>query len=378
MRICVVRNSEAEITTSFYRIVDAILASENIPLIVSRKRECDKPGIEHRKYVFQNSKIDNFEIRIKAKRGGGVRNIFQLVLYQIKLFKWLMCNKDKYDVIHSFDLDAGIPCYIICKIYNMRHIYHIADFYSDSRQMPKLLRKVFRKIEMDIINKSQDVIICNEQRVEQIKGHKREKIEIIHNTPVLTQDLSNFINTYHKNEEERNKLKICYVGALKESRFIKIALDTIKEFDTIEINIAGVGECEEYVKELSIKNENINYHGKLKYEDAIKLYLESDLMFAIYDPRVENHKFSAPNKIYEAMILGKPIIVAENTGMDEIVRKYDMGKVINYSQEDFREVLVNLNNEKSNLISMGERAYSAYKDYNWDKMKNRLVRLYND
>ena len=53
----------------------------------------------------------------------------------------------------------------------------------------------------------------------------------------------------------------------------------------------------------------------IDYESALELYAKCDLMFALYDPAIPNHRYSAPNKVYEAMLLGKPIIVAEGTGV---------------------------------------------------------------
>ena len=100
-------------------------------------------------------------------------------------------------------------------------------------------------------------------------------------------------------------------------------------------------------------------------------------MFSIYDPSVKNHKYSAPNKIYEAMILKKPIIVARNTGMDKIVEKNNMGVVINYDKAEFEEKLKELVADKKLMSTMGENAAKAYNEYCWEKMKSRLIEIYN-
>lgn len=377
MKICIIRNAEAEITTSFYRIVDAVIESGNEPILLSRKRECEKVEIVKKDYKFKRYNIDNYEINIPAKRGAGLKNIFQLKLYQFMLKKWLKNNKDKYDIIHSFDFDAGIICSKLSKKIGFRHIYHIADFYADSRNMPSKLKNILRKMEIKVIDSSDYTIICNEERFEQIKGCKQKNIEVIHNVPVLSKNIEEYLNKFNYDINKNDKIRLCYVGKLSKNRFILDVLSVVKDMENIEIDIAGVGPVEEEVKLIAKKYDNIYYYGKIDYENALKLYSKCDLMFSIYDPKVKNHKYSAPNKIYEAMILKKPIIVAKDTSMDKIVEKNNMGIVINYDRQDFEEKLKKLIDDKELMTNMGKNAAKAYDEYCWGKMKNRLVKIYN-
>lgn len=377
MRICVIRNAEAEITTSFYRIVDAILDSGNTPILLSRNREANGISVDKKIYYFKDKEIDNYEINIPAKRGAGLKNIFQLIVYQYTLLKWLKNNRDKYDMVHSFDFDAGLPCSIINKKLNFKHVYHIADFYTESRNMPSFLKKFFRKQEIKVIDKSDYTIICNEERFEQIKGCSQKNIEVIHNVPVLDEKLEESIKNHKENSNDSN-IRLCYVGKLSKNRFILDIIDVVSKNKDIILDIAGVGPVENEVIEASKNNENIIYHGKIKYEDAIKLYLDCDLMFAIYDPSVKNHRFSAPNKIYESMILGKPIIVAKDTGMDKIVEKYDMGLVINYDKKEFENALNSIIDKKEKMLKMSQNAKGAYSNYCWNTMKARLINIYEN
>lgn len=377
MKVCIIRNAEAEITTSFYRIVDAVIESGNTPILVSRKRECENIEIIKKIYKFKGHDIDNYEINIPAKRGAGLKNIFQLRVYQSMLKKWLKENRDKYDIVHSFDFDAGLTCSKLSKKLNFKHIYHIADFYADSRNMPSQIKNMLRKMEIKVIDSSDCTIICNEERFEQIKGCKQKNIEVIHNVPVLSEEMTKYISESDYDINKSEKIKLCYVGKLSKNRFILDVLSVVKDMDNVCLDIAGVGPVEDEVKAVAEESDNIVYYGKIGYEEALKIYSKCDLMFSIYDPSVKNHKYSAPNKIYEAMILKKPIIVARNTGMDKIVEKNNMGVVINYDKAEFEEKLKELVADKKSMSTMGENAAKAYNEYCWEKMKSRLVEIYN-
>ena len=306
-------------------------------------------------------------------------NIFQLIAFQIRVLIWFLQNKKKYDIIHVFDLDVGLPAYLISKVTNKKYVYHIADFYVDSRStLPSRLKSFIRKLEFLVINNAVSTIVCTEERVKQIEGSKPKNLTVIHNTPVIPKDVTNELTGKDETGFYKQKIVFTYVGGLGKSRFIESALEVIKDYPQIILNIAGMGTSTDYVSEMSNRFDNINYYGMLEYAEALKLYSKTDFMFALYDPKVPNHKYSAPNKVYEAMMLGKPIVIAKNTGIDKIVTENNMGFVIEYSEEAFRNLVSKIASDSINWEEFGDNARAAYEKYSWPIMKKRLIKLYRD
>ena len=72
------------------------------------------------------------------------------------------------------------------------------------------------------------------------------------------------------------------------------------------------------------------HHEVLNYES------KSKCLSAIYNPSYgRNHRLCAPNKFYEALGLGKPVIVCKNTGIDKIVENDNLGIVIDFDVKQF-------------------------------------------
>ena len=102
-------------------------------------------------------------------------------------------------------------------------------------------------------------------------------------------------------------------------------------------------------------------------------------MLAIYDPRISNHRFAAPNKFYESLMLGKPVIMVKGTGMSSIVEENDIGAVIDYSEDSFQDGLNRICERKEEWESMGEVMRSIYNNnFDWRIMEARLLKLYNE
>ena len=105
------------------------------------------------------------------------------------------------------------------------------------------------------------------------------------------------------------------------------AIECIDDLDNVEFHIGGYGVLADDIYKISQRDDKVFFYGKLQYADVLALERQCDIMLALYDPAIPNHAYAAPNKFYEALALGKPIIMFANTGMDIVVRENQIGAV---------------------------------------------------
>ena len=324
---------------------------------------------------FENGTARIIRFGIPAIFGGGIKkNFAPLVKFQNRLYKWLKKHRDEYDIIHSFDFDTGFVAGKIAKKYNKPLIYHILDFYIDSHNIPgEYLKAKVKNAEISVINNADATIICTDKRREQIAGSSPKRLEIIHNTPKVSGNISDrFVKTGIS-----DRCKIVYVGILAGSRFLREIIRFVEHDERFEFHIGGFGVMEDEIADAANKCERIFFYGKLPYADTLSLEKSCDVMVAIYDPKVPNHKFSAPNKFYESLMLGKPIVMAKGTGFDEIINDNNIGCLIDFSEDGLSAGLNKLIDQRDKFCSMAERMKQLYKEnYSWAEMEKRLASLY--
>ena len=168
------------------------------------------------------------------------------------------------------------------------------------------------------------------------------------------------------------------MGIFGQGRLLPELLQVVKENPRVELHIGGFGELEEMVSNFAKTSENIFYYGKMPYKEVLELEKKCDVMTAIYDPTILNHQYAAPNKFYEAIMLGKPIIMVKNTGWDKVVEDNQIGCLIDYSKEGLHlglERVANLVNDV-NIETRSKKLYQN--EYSWDLMEERIKRLYSD
>lgn len=306
----------------------------------------------------------------KATYGEGLKNLKAYLFFQFHMRKWL--KKNDFDVIHACDFDTAFFSIGIAKRKKEKFIFDIFDFLFDS---PKnLLQKVIKLAQYSIINRADATIICTEERKEQIKGSKPRQIVVIHNTPSLMQ-----VNNEVSTSKQTEKTKIVYVGILQDYRLLKEMIHAVELMNDVELHIGGFGKFEDYIINESKSNDNIIYHGKLTYQKTLELENTCDIMTAIYDPCISNHIYAAPNKFYEGLMLGKPLIMVKGTGMSNFIQKEDIGELIDFNEESFSAGVRNLINRQAEWEKMGEREKKLYKErFSWAEMEYRLLNLYEN
>lgn len=118
----------------------------------------------------------------------------------------------------------------------------------------------------------------------------------------------------------------------------------------------------------------------MKYSEVLFLEKNCDFMTAIYDPKIPNHKYAAPNKFYEALMLGKPLIMIKGTGMADLVSKYNLGVTMDLKKYNFNmafeDVLTSVISTKD-TTSISNRETRLYtNEFSWDSMEKRLLGAY--
>lgn len=328
----------------------------------------DSNYFEKKEELEEGSGILITRLGIKASFGAGLKNIKPNMMFQKAMMRYLKQHIDEYDIIHACDFDTAFFSSKVAKRFHKQFVFDVFDFLFCEPE--NLFQSVIKRAQINLIDYSDATIICTEERRRQIKEANPKKLCVIHNSPpVLSSDKR--IATVN------DKITIVYVGILQDTRLLVEIGEYFKEHPEYQFHIAGFGKYENHFSSLSSECDNIKYYGRIKYEETLELENKADIMLAIYDPSIDNHRYAAPNKFYESLMLGKPIIMVKGTGMSDVVMENDIGVLIDYSKEGFAKGIKTLVNRQSEWHEITERMRSLYKEkYSWNEMEKRLVDLY--
>ena len=370
-RVLICRSNAIAPDPRVEKIARTLANTDRSVTVIGWDRFQSQPKIEYfDKYIVQR-------LPIKGKFGTGLRNLPALIKWQFSLLYILIKNSRSYDVYHCCDFDTIIPGLIAKSLFRKHVVYDIFDFYSDSlRNTPDTIKTLIRKLEIYAINISDAVILVDDIRIQQISDSNPSELTIIYNSPV--DHYSEL--TVHVQESKSKHLTITYVGQLQKERGLIELVEVVKTQPQWHLQIGGYGGDEEELKEISSRIPNVTWHGQINYEKTLKLSAQSDVLIATYDPTVPNHKYSSPNKVFEAMMLGKPLIAARGSNIDKLIEKYRFGIIVAYGNKtDLIKALNYLEANPDYRKKLGNNARLAYENnFSWDIMESRLISLYDN
>lgn len=255
-----------------------------------------------------------------AVLGGRWRNVLALLTWNFFIFRTLMSLRKDVSIVHAVDLESTISAYIFCRIFNKAIVFDIYDHYADTRGIKGITGRFISSIERKLAQCADLTILADKARLEQHALKAAENLMIIENVPDISW-LSKKMVT-----EENKPIKIGYFGVLeKKHRGLENLLEVFSGSEKFELHFAGYGPLEEKIMEKSRTYSNVKFYGALNHEQGMEKLSEMHCVAGFYYLTVPNHRFASPNKYYEHLLLGRPLlttigtppgnkVIAENTG----------------------------------------------------------------
>jgi len=366
-RVCIIRSNPVRPDSRVEKEAWSLKEAGYDVHILAWDRDTDV--YETNEYInIANVSIPITRLGHKATFGEGLKNLKSYLAFQFHVRKWL--KKHDFNIVHACDFDTAFFSQSIVHRKKEKFIFDIFDFlYGEPHNF---MQKCVKKAQINIINRANATIICTEERKKQIFGSNPKELAVVHNTPAAVQ-----VSDTDFKIDVTDKVKIAYVGILQDYRLLKEVAEVITKSKNLELHIGGFGKYKSYFFQLSEKFDNIKFYGRLNYDQTLALEKACDVMLAIYDPSIENHRFAAPNKFYESLMLGKPVVMVKGTGMSQVVEENNIGVLIEYSEIGFLEGINKLINEKHLWPTMEQKMKKLYNEnYSWEEMRKRLLGLY--
>ncbi len=132
------------------------------------------------------------------------------------------------------------------------------------------------------------------------------------------------------NNLEKNKIKIINCGIIRSFNENLYLIKKLKNKKNIELEYRGTSlisdRLEEYVKINKIRN--CKFYGYYKKEDE-NIFLKNSTFINIMQTNDFLSKYALPNRFYKAILLKKPIIATSDNYVGDLVKKYNLGVIIN-------------------------------------------------
>lgn len=158
----------------------------------------------------------------------------------------------------------------------------------------------------------------------------------------------------------RGRLAVCYIGVFMEGRGLDQVMDAVDGLDDVVFILGGFGQEEVRLRERASTIPQVRYLGFVRPEDVPRYVKGCDVMVELLDPGNVNYRMAAPNKLFEAMSAGIPLITSKGTEAARLVEDLGCGYTVEYGdREGLRRLLARLAADREGTRKAGLRGAEA-------------------
>jgi len=299
--------------------------------------------------------------------------------YNIRLFFYLLTNSA--DLLVSNDLDTLLPNFLVSRLRKLNLIYDSHEYYTETPELVNrpLVKRVWKIIEQWIFPKLTDVITVNESIARLYENEYKVHVKVVRNIPLAVEIAS--AETRNSLGLPVNKNIILMQGAgINIQRGAEEAVEAMQYLDNCLLLIIGGGDVLEILKEKTAAlnlSEKVIFIPKQPYNRLRDFTSNADIGLTIDKDTNLNYRFSLPNKLFDYIHSGLPVLASRLPEISMIVEKYGIGSFIeNHDPKHIAEKIKSMLADTGKMAEYKANALKASWELNWQNEEKVLINIY--
>jgi len=297
----------------------------------------------------------------------------------IRLFFYLLFSK--YDRIHANDLDTLLPAYLISKLRKKPLVYDTHEIFTEVPEIQgRWVKKVWVFLENKLFPKLKYIITVNHSIADFYQQKfNRKDILVIRNIP----EKKSVVKTKSKSDLDLpfDRFIIIVQGSgINIDRGIEEVVLSLKKLNQILLLIVGSGDAIPKLKKMTSIEKlegKVKFIARLPYEQMMQYTMNANLGISVDKPTSLNYEFSLPNKIFDYIRAGIPLLVSDLIEVVAVVKEYKIGLIIkDVDPVEIAQAVQKFQDKVEAPDVLSENLKKASAELNWENDAKVLEKIY--
>jgi glycosyltransferase involved in cell wall biosynthesis len=300
--------------------------------------------------------------------------------FNIRLFGYLLLHK--YDLLVSNDLDTLLPNFLVSKIKNLPLVYDSHEYFTGVPEIQNrpFVKWVWKSLEKRIFPHLSYVITVSDSIAVQYELEYGFRPLTVRNCSRKAGHITPF--TREELGVKKEELLLILQGTgINTDRGGEELVEAVSQTEMVSLLIVGSGDNIDFLKkrvsELNIE-EKVKFFNKVQWKELMRYTKSADIGMTLDKNSNQNYRFSLPNKLFDYISAGLPVIASKLPETDRIITEYSCGIVIEeVSVDKISEAVLQLKDNPDLLAVLKKNAVVASEEINWDIESIKVKELYS-
>ena len=306
------------------------------------------------------------------------RGPLKFILFNIRLFIFLL--RSNYQILHAHDIWV-MPGSALANIFKRGILVYDAHEFTCGLEVFKRKRFsgfVWSVVEKILIKEVHSLITINSwhQQLFLDKYPHLPGTAVIMNFPSRED---NRLEDKLKGFRERNEM-VLFQGILKEGRGLCNIVKSMNVIKSGQLHLIGEGDLEEELHRLIESNQlqkRVQLKGKVGWEILLLETQKARAGLVLFEPRSENYTYASPNKFFEYVMAGTPVIASAIPTFKDFNQEFEVAILVDPSNiEEISKAIQTLLTQKEKWGTYHQNCLKAREIWNWEAQEQTLLKLY--
>jgi len=300
--------------------------------------------------------------------------------FNFRLFLFLLFNKA--DMLVSNDLDTLLPNHLIRLIKKTPLVYDSHEYFTE---VPELVNRsrtqaIWKFIERKLFPKQSDIITVNDSIAQLFESDYGIRPSVVRNIPRKRQVVKK-VSKKQLDLPEDKYILILQGSGINVHRGSEELVEAMQFVNDAVLLIVGGGDVIDKLKLMTIKyglEQKVIFKPRVPYQQLMQYTAAADLGLTLDKSNNLNYKFSLPNKLFDYIQSGVPVLSSPLPEIEKIIIKYDVGDFI--SDHNPSNIAAKINQILSNQIQMEKwkkNCKFAASELTWEHEEKVLIDIYS-
>ncbi|MCK5820636.1 MAG: glycosyltransferase [Bacteroidales bacterium] len=293
--------------------------------------------------------------------------------YNIRLFCYLLVVRA--DLFLANDLDTLPAVWMASKLRKIPYVFDSHEYFTEVPELVnrRAVQKIWKSIERRILPGTKYMLTVNEEIAHLFEKEYDIKVRVLLNVPNVSRGeaVQEFQGQIPGSFE--GKTLILYQGAINKGRGLENMIDAMPKLSAYALLVIGGGDIldilRKQVADLNLK-ETVHFTGRLPMEELLWYTQQADIGISLEQDLGLNYRLALPNKLFDYMHAGLPVLVSDLPVMSQLVNEVGFGMISNKFDPDYLA-------EKIGAMTADQERYKGWCDaalkwsakYTWESQE---------